>query len=67
MGLSKMCTLLDMKQSGFQAALLIDPVDNLTVRGIAADSVAQQLADARVVVLIHRCERTSRMVRATAS
>ncbi|MND38382.1 hypothetical protein D3C80_290840 [compost metagenome] len=54
MGLSKMCTLLHMKQSGLKAALLVDPVDNLTVGGVAADSVAQQLADARVVVLIHR-------------
>lgn len=33
MGLSKMCTLLDMKQSGLQAALLVDPVDKLTVWG----------------------------------
>jgi hypothetical protein len=40
MELSKVCLLQDVKQSGFEAALLIDPVDDLAVGGVAADGFA---------------------------
>lgn len=35
-----MCPLQDVKQSGFEAALLVDPVHDLAVGGVAADGVA---------------------------
>lgn len=35
-----MCPLQHVKQSGFEATLLIDPVDNLAVGGIATDGFA---------------------------
>jgi hypothetical protein len=31
MGLSKVCTLQNVKQSGFETALLVDPVDDFAV------------------------------------
>lgn len=39
--------------SGFSPPLAIDPVDDFTVRRIAADGFPQQLANPRVVVLLH--------------
>jgi hypothetical protein len=38
--LSKVCLLQDVKQSGLKAALLVDPVNDLAVGGVAADGFA---------------------------
>jgi hypothetical protein len=40
MELSKVCPLQDVKQSGFEAALLVNPVDDLAVGRVAADRFA---------------------------
>ncbi len=35
-----MCPLQHVKQSGFEATLLIDPVDNISLGGVPADGFA---------------------------
>ncbi|MCY1375072.1 hypothetical protein D9M69_624560 [compost metagenome] len=46
-----------MKQSGFETALLVDPVNDLAIGGIAANGVAKELADTRVIVLFDSCQQ----------
>lgn len=41
-------------RSGVQATLLINQVNNVTIRGITADRLAQQLAHLRVVIILDR-------------
>ena len=53
-----MCLLRDVKQSGFEATLLVDPVDDFAVRGVAADGFAQELADSSVIVMYRRHSAT---------
>ena len=48
-----MCPLQDVKPSGFEAVLLVDPVNDIAIRGVAADGFAQDLADASVIVMIN--------------
>jgi hypothetical protein len=48
-----MCPLQDVKQSGFEAALLVDPVNDVAIGGVAADGVAQQLAYAGIIILFN--------------
>jgi hypothetical protein len=48
-----MCPLQDVKQSGLEATLLMDPVNDIAIRGVAADGFAQELADTSVVVLVN--------------
>lgn len=43
-----------MMQLGLEPALLINPVDNLAIRSVATDRVAQQLPDSRVIILVDR-------------
>jgi len=45
-----MCPLQDVKQSGFEATLLVDPVNDFAVGGVAADGFAQELTDASVII-----------------
>lgn len=52
-----MRSLQDMKQSGFQATLLVDPIDDFAIGGIATDRVAQQLTNTRIIVQINRTEQ----------
>lgn len=43
---SKMRALQDVKQSGLETTLLVDPVDDFAIGGVAGDGFAQELADA---------------------
>lgn len=45
-----MRALQDVKQSGLETTLLVDPVDDFAIGGVAGDGFAQELADAGVVV-----------------
>ncbi len=45
-----MRALQDVKQSGLKTTLLVDPVDDFAIGGVAGDGFAQELADAGVVV-----------------
>ena len=48
-----MRALQNVKQSRLEAALLVDPVDDVAVGCIAADGFAQELPDVGVVVAIN--------------
>ena len=56
-----MCPLQDVKQSGFEAALLVDPVNDVAVGGVAADGVAQELSYAGVVILFNRIHQIGQL------
>lgn len=45
-----MCPLQDVKQSRFEAALLVDPVDDIAVGGVTADGFTQELTDMSVII-----------------
>ena len=45
-----MRALQDVKQSGLKTTLLVDPVNDFAIGGVAGDGFAQELADAGVVV-----------------
>ena len=47
-----MRALQDVKQSGLKTTLLVDPVDDFAIGGVAGDGFAQELADAGVIILI---------------
>jgi hypothetical protein len=38
--------LQDVKQSGLESTLLVDPVNDLAIGGVATDRFAQDLSDA---------------------
>lgn len=57
----KMCLLQDVKQSGFETALLVDPVDDFAIGRVAADGFAQELADSGVVVLFNCVEQLTQL------
>jgi hypothetical protein len=60
-----MCQLQDVKQSGVEAALLVGPVNDIAIRGVAADGFAQDLADASVIVMIIGCWVAATLSRST--
>ena len=45
-----MCPLQDVKQSGLEATLLVDPVNDIAIRGVAADGFAQELFDTSIII-----------------
>jgi len=52
-----MRALQNVKQSGFETTLLVDPVDDFAVRRVAGDGFAQELADTRIVIGCYRIEQ----------